>query len=38
MMINDKKDIKDEEFEEFLKIKYNLIILSINPLKLKRII
>lgn len=37
-MINGKKDIKDEEFEEILKIKYNLIILSINTLKLKRII
>ena len=28
-----KKDITEEEFEEFLKIKYNLIILKISPLK-----
>ena len=37
-MISGKKDITNEEFEKILKIKYNLIILSINPLKLKRII
>lgn len=35
-MISGKKDIKDEWFEEFLKIKYNLIILIINSLKLKK--
>lgn len=37
-MISGKKDITNEEFEQILKTKYNLIILSINPLKLKRII
>jgi hypothetical protein len=37
-MISGKKDTTDEEFEESLRLKYNLIISKTSPLKLKKLI